>query len=177
MKKFIDQGKPIYPASINLSGAHFTDRSFPEKYYHIAHKYQIPTEYLELELTETFFIHKDSIRVMQENIRKLHEYGFKVAMDDFGSGIATLSMLGYLDVDVLKIDKAFTDNMNNPRNLPILKAISSVARELRISTVVEGVEDSMQLDIVKQYQFDYVQGYIYSKPMFLPEFVEWFKKF
>lgn len=177
MKKFIDQGKPIYPASINLSGAHFTDRSFPEKYYHIAHKYQIPTEYLELELTETFFIHKDSIRVMQENIRKLHEYGFKVAMDDFGSGIATLSMLGYLDVDVLKIDKAFTDNMNNPRNLPILKAISSVARELHISTVVEGVEDSMQLDIVKQYQFDYVQGYIYSKPMFLPEFVEWFKKF
>ena len=177
LRNILDAGNVIHPVSINLSGAHFRDSDFPSKYYNIARKYDIPTKYLELELTETFFIQSDSVTVMQMNIKKLHEYGFKVAMDDFGSGISTLSMLGYLDIDILKIDKTLIDNIDNPKSLPILESISEVAHKLHITTVVEGVETDSQLDIIKKYHFDYVQGYIYSKPMNTQDFKTWYENF
>lgn len=177
IKRRMDCGEKIYPVSINLSGMHFKDLEFPEKYNRIAQEYKVSTSYLELELTETFFVHPDSIEVMQHNIKKLHEYGFKVALDDFGSGISTLSMLGHLDIDVLKVDKTLIDNIDNPKMLPILESISDVAHKLQIATVVEGVEEESQLEIIKKYHFDYVQGYIYSKPMYLSEFAEWRESF
>ena len=173
LRDMMDKGISVYPVSINLSGAHFDDRMFPERYFEISQKYRVPTHYLELELTETFFVHPDSISVMKENIKRLHEYGFKVAMDDFGSGISTISMLRHLDIDTLKIDKALIDNIADERTLPILEAVRDVVHKLNITTVVEGVETPEQLELVKKCLFDYVQGYIYSKPMPLDQFIAW----
>lgn len=79
--------------------SYVTNYSVEEQVQRLEYFWDNRVKLLELELTETFFVHPDSIEVMQLNIKKLHEYGFKVAMDDFGSGISTLSMLGHLDID------------------------------------------------------------------------------
>lgn len=160
-----ESGKELVRISVNVSGYHFSDATFPEKYNEIAMKYDIPKEYLELELTETFFIQEDSFDVLKEQMDKLHKFGFKVSMDDFGSGISTLSMLSELDFDALKIDRCLTNQFTNPRNQSIIEAISHIAHSLHIDTVVEGVENYSQLEVAKKYNFDLVQGYIFSKPI------------
>lgn len=101
----------------------------------------------------------------------LRQNGAKVSLDDFGTGYSALSYLRRFNVDYLKIDKSFVQNIeHDPDDRALLQGIVELARRLRIETIAEGVETRAQEDILVQAGCDYLQGYLYSQPVALKDF-------
>ena len=104
-RRCIDEGRTPCPVSNNFSRVHLYDPDFPIRVAEVVDRYQIPHELVEVELTETaFLVGKDTL---QTTVERLHGFGFRVAIDDFGSGYSSLNMLKDVDVDVIKLDKEF----------------------------------------------------------------------
>ena len=127
-------------------------------------KYSLPAELIELEITETIAF--ESMDVISEVLKRLHDIGFKISMDDFGSGYSSLNMLKNLDVDVLKIDKGFfEETSNSKRGQDIIESIIDMASKLGMETVAEGVETIEQAELLQENGCDIAQGYFYAMPM------------
>ncbi len=106
-----------------------------------------------------------------KTIKALKYLGFKLSVDDFGTGYSSLNHLKMLDIDELKIDKSFIDDITIDKvDRSIVKAIIGMCKALSLKTVAEGVENKMQLDILKELECDIIQGYYYSKPVSLKAF-------
>ena len=115
--------------------------------------------------------------IMNRKIRYLQGLGFQVSMDDFGSGYSSFHTLGSLQIDELKIDRSFLleltdENVSTDRIYVILQHIITLARDLHIRTVAEGVETEEDEILIRSLGCDYGQGYYYSKPMPVAEFEE-----
>lgn len=126
-------------------------------------KYKVSPHWIELELTETAIMHNP--KQSEKILRDLADMGFLISMDDFGQGHSSLSLLSRLPVAIIKIDKQFVGEMNEPKNRSIVKTIISLSKSLSLSVIAEGVETQEQLDILQKEQCDYLQGYLYSKPL------------
>ena len=131
--------------------------------------YDISPEKLHLEITETAVMTNVAKQALL--IDTLKNLGYVVEMDDFGSGYSSLNMLKDIPVDVVKIDMAFLQKSANTKRA-ILSAIIALCKELGMTTVVEGVEDSEQLKFLLDEGADMFQGYFYSKPIPVEEFEE-----
>jgi len=146
--------------SINLSPRQFTSEHFVERVAEVLQKSGCPPELLELEITESMLIH--DIPRVAEILRKLHSLGVKTAIDDFGTGYSNLFHLQSLDIDCLKIDKAFVQSIDKPA---ILQMILSLGKMLEMNIVAEGIETPEQLDWLQRNGCDEFQGYYLAKPM------------
>lgn len=167
--KMARQGGEMISISVNISRAYLYDSQYVQKLSEIAKKYEVPQFVLEIEITETAFM--DNPHELIVMMGKMHEAGFLVAIDDFGSGFSSLNMLKDLPVDVIKLDRAFlTTTSGTRRGEKIIKNILQLARELDIVTVAEGVETLEQLLLLKGYHCDIAQGFYYAKPMPEEEF-------
>ena len=99
-------------------------------------------------------------------LTKLHARDIKLSIDDFGTGFSSLAYLKAFPMDNLKIDQSFIrDILENKDNAAIVKAIVNLGHTLNMHIIVEGVETNLQMDLLKHYKVDYIQGYHYSKPM------------
>ena len=157
------------PVSVNMSRLHLYDKLFPQKLEEIANKYGIPTDELELEITESTFI-KDSVELIDVVI-KLKERGFAVSIDDFGSGFSALHLLKDLPVDIIKIDRGFLqDSSSNVRGKKIIRNIIGLCKDLKLDVVTEGVETKEQIDFITSCGCQVAQGFYYAKPLPLEEF-------
>lgn len=175
IQTWIDEGRNVVPVSINLSRCHLKDENFLERYRNIYEKYNIPSELIELELTETVVF--ENMELLSKVIDDIHKIGFKCSLDDFGSGYSSLSILKSINVDTLKIDKEFfIDKGEGNKGRNIIKAVIELARILNISTVSEGIETKEQLGFLKQTSCDMVQGYIFSRPLPSDEFEDMIKE-
>ncbi|GKW47154.1 EAL domain-containing protein [Planococcus sp. NCCP-2050] len=154
-------GKPKVKVSVNVSARQFRDSQFNRKVESILTAYQIDPAYLEIEITESVMM---NIEESSKVIRGLRGLGIKIAIDDFGAGYSSLTVIKNIEIDTLKIDKSLIDDMLvNPRNLSILKAIIEVGKGLHTLVVVEGIEKEEQVELLKN--FDVIgQGYYYSRP-------------
>lgn len=120
--------------------------------------------YIEIEITETSAI--DNIAAVETNISALKNMGVKIAMDDFGAGHSSLTLLTRCQIDTLKIDKAVTAEMkSDPKFRDIVQSIIDLASRLKVNTVAEGIEDEIQLGALAQLNCDVGQGYYFSKPL------------
>lgn len=165
----IHNHEKIVPISMNVSRCHLRDLNFVERLEALVGKYQIPKQYIEMEITESIFSEADSSALAL--IRRLKDRGFTISMDDFGSGYSSLNLLREVPIDTLKIDKAFIDNAHNsPRGRVIVETIISMASKINIKTICEGVETSMQRDFLKNAGCNMVQGFLYSKPLPFTDF-------
>ncbi len=125
-----------------------------------------------LEATERGFIDVDRAR---DSITRARKLGYRISIDDFGTGFSCLQYLESLSVDVLKIDKSFVDTIGrNTSRSPMLPHIVEIARSLKISCVAEGVETEEQLDILRGRNVDMAQGWLISKPLSAEEFVAFY---
>ena len=132
-------------------------------------RYQIPGEWIELELTESELMH--SVHDAIKKIEELKAVGITFSIDDFGTGYSSLAYLKQLPVDVLKIDQAFVLNMaNNESDMMIVSSIISIAKKFGLTVLAEGVEDAQALKYLKENQCDVYQGYYAHKPMPLSVF-------
>jgi len=168
-KKWLDMGLNPVRISVNQSRMHLYKRDYVDNLKAILDKYELPASLIELEITETVAF--ESIEIISDVLKRLHEIGFKISMDDFGSGYSSLNMLKDLDVDVLKIDKAFFEKTSNSKKgRDIIESIIDMASRLGIETVAEGVETVEQVQLLQGNGCDVAQGYFYAMPMPLEDY-------
>lgn len=166
-------GKEMFPISVNLSRAHFWKNNFLEDYLNIVDKYQVDHKYIEFEVTETLFMEESKHARIKKGVHLMHENGFKCAMDDFGVGYSSLSLVSDMDVDILKFDRSFFLDINNEKQQKVIRSLFNMASELQLEMVIEGIETQDQIDFLKKEKCDVIQGYYYSKPLPEDEFNEW----
>ncbi len=173
MRKWMDSGITCVPISVNFSRVHLLNPQFISDLVKIVDGYNIPHEYIEVELTETTIL--DNEYALEALFTDLHKANFPVAIDDFGAGYSSLGMLKSFRVDTLKLDKSFlTDNKGDGKGEKVIEGIISLAHSIDMKLVAEGVEDKEQLDFLKSINCDAVQGYYFSRPIPLEEFREKF---
>jgi diguanylate cyclase (GGDEF)-like protein len=160
------EGKNHVPISINISRAHFYGHELINKLTSLIKKYNLEPKDLELEITESLCGQKPEL--VYDKIRLLQNTGFKIAMDDFGSGYSSLNMLKEMPLDIIKMDLKFLDNDHEKGRL-ILKALIEMAQTMELSVVVEGVELLAQVEFLSQFKDCILQGYYYSRPIMLNE--------
>lgn len=161
--------------SLNLSRLHLYKHDLPDVLTSIAAKYKVPTNELELEITEGVFI-KDSNELIQM-VTRLREAGFHVAIDDFGSGYSPLSMLKDLPVDIIKIDKAFLKlSTDNVRGQKVLKNVISMCKDIKLDIIAEGIETKEQIEFMTSCGCDTAQGFYYCDALPAGEFIKYAAK-
>ena len=173
MKKWKEKYGKEPVISVNVSREHFLDEHFLEKYMLIATKNGINTNKIDLEITESATVEAgiDIIEIMN----KMKKLGFLISIDDFGTGYSSLSTLQDMPADILKIDKSFVDRIGkNEKNM--IDYILTMAKELKLTTIAEGVETKEQRDYLLEKGCDIIQGYYYAKPMPEEDFEEYMEK-
>lgn len=175
LRKWIDEDMNIIPISVNVSRGHLSSRGFVDKYKKIISKYNVPTNYIEIEITESAVI--DSVQTLIYVIEGIKELGFTISMDDFGSGYSSLNVLRNIPVDVLKLDREFFDEItDNERWKKVVLGVVSLAKSMDIKVVSEGVETEEQSEFLREIGCDMAQGYLFAKPMPVGEFEEVLRK-
>ena len=115
---------------------------------------------------ENSIICAEDPEIIYQKVRQLQEAGFKVAMDDFGSGYSSLNMLKEMPLDIIKMDLKFLDGGDNEeKSHYILQTLISLAQNMKLSVVVEGVETKVQVEFLRDIGSYYAQGYYFSKPV------------
>ena len=153
--------------SANVSVRHLMKNNFIEDLKKVLDKYDVSPERIEIEITESIMI--DSAAKALQRIDELKQLGMKVAIDDFGTGYSSLSYLNNFPTDMLKIDKSFIDNMSlNESSKQYVAMIISIGHTLDLKVISEGVESADQVKVLKDIGCDYIQGYVWGRPM-LPE--------
>ena len=169
LKQWIKEGKPLVPISLNVSRAHLGTPNFIPDLVALLKKYEIPVELIELELKESVF--SENEEVVEKMVVLLKNIGFRITIDDFGSGYSSLNLLKQIPVDVLKIDKGLLDEIENSKKSKIIiEQVVNMAKKLNIYTVCEGVETQQEEEFLKEIQCNAAQGDLYSTPISVDEF-------
>ncbi|HYD61101.1 MAG TPA: EAL domain-containing protein [Noviherbaspirillum sp.] len=157
------QGLPVVPVSINVSALQFNEGKVRDSLAASMRRHGVEPNLVGVELTESCMAGEDeTVSGELDGLRKL---GVKLLVDDFGTGYSSLSQLQRLNVDILKVDRAFTITLDGGGGKALFKAIVSMADALDISIVAEGVETAEQLNTLQMLDCDEVQGHYVSKPV------------
>ena len=171
IRRMIDEGREVYPISINQSRYLLYDPNYIMKVQEIMLRYRVPKGLIELEITETVFFNEKER--MLEVMRNLKEFNMNLSIDDFGSGYSSLNLLRDIPFDVLKIDRGFLDeSVQSDSGKWILRKIVEMAEGLNLRVICEGVETHEQVDMLLDIGCIYAQGFLYSRPIPLDEFIE-----
>ncbi|HAO30995.1 MAG TPA: GGDEF-domain containing protein [Treponema sp.] len=150
--------------STNISVRHLMKNNFIEEIRDVITASKIPAKQLEIEITESIMI--DSAEKALQRINEIKKMGIMVAIDDFGTGYSSLSYLNRLPANMLKIDKSFIDEMNSTESAKqYVAAIISIGHIFNLKVISEGVESLDQLEVLKSIGCDYIQGFIWGKPL------------
>ena len=150
--------------SVNLSGKQITQPDLTEKIQEVLRESEISPWHLKLEITETVVMENPELAAV--TLAKLRGLGVRLSIDDFGTGYSSLSYLNRFPVDTLKIDRSFVVTMDRAdENLQIVKTIITLARNLGMQVIAEGVETEEQLNQLRALKCQYAQGYFFSRPM------------
>lgn len=149
--------------SVNLSQQSLYDPAIVETYLGIVEETGADISHLHIEITETTLFNNNKAFI--KLLRKLHKAGFKILLDDFGTGFSSLMLLKSMPIDALKLDKSFIDDYEHSRGRNIIECIITMAKRLGITLVAEGVETAEQYEYIKEQECDVVQGYFFSYPL------------
>ena len=175
IKQWKEKNYKLIPIAVNESRKVLYDKNHINDLKYIIEKYEINPNLIELELTETVVV--EDIKKAKQAERDVHKLGFVVSMDDFGVGYSSFYMLKNINIDILKIDKSFSEEViNDERGRIILEAIMDMSKKLKIKTVAEGIETKEQVEYLKKIGCDMVQGYYFEKPIEIEKFEEKYLK-
>ena len=179
-KERLEAGKEVIPISVNQSRLHMTEENYLEKMKAIVEKYNLPKGLIELEITETMFGDFDN-KASQKNAEKivqgLHDLGFSLSVDDFGSGYSSFTLLGSLPMEVMKIDRSvLTGADTSQRMKEILSYVIDLGHALRMEVLCEGIETREQEILLMDLGCNIGQGFFNAKPMPVEDFVNFFEK-
>ncbi|MCR4822547.1 MAG: bifunctional diguanylate cyclase/phosphodiesterase [Treponema sp.] len=158
-----DEGKKLHPVSVNFSSNQLNDHGYVDFVEDLLKKYDIPANYLEIEITEGLFLEKS---VLADDIfRRFKNLGIRLLMDDFGTGYSSLGYLTYIPVDVIKLDKSLVDTYLVEGKDSFIRNIIHLMHDLDKEMIIEGVEEENQYNRLKEFGADTIQGYYFSKPI------------
>lgn len=171
-RSMLDRGLPTVPVSVNVSRVDIYSMGVSAYFCELIRKYRLSPELIEIELTESVYTEENEF--ISKSITDLRRAGFKVLMDDFGSGYSSLNMLKDIEIDILKMDMRFLElnQENSKKGIDILKTVFNMAKILGIGVIVEGVETEEQREILLEMGGDYGQGYYFYRPLPVAEFEE-----
>ncbi|MBR4543682.1 MAG: EAL domain-containing protein [Lachnospiraceae bacterium] len=158
---------PDLVLSINISALHLLDENFLNDLDEVLEMTKFPTACLELELTETVMV--ESVDHAKEVLQQIKERGIQIALDDFGTGYSSLKYLKDLPIDLLKIDKTFVDSINDKKDESFIAAIISLSQIMNFAVISEGVEEEYQRQLLADLGCDYIQGFLWSRPLMLED--------
>lgn len=164
LRRWLDEGKDPAPISVNVSRVNLYNPHLVEILKKIVTEYRIPPHLLNLELTESAFM--EDQQLIMNTMGKLHKLGFKIMMDDFGSGFSSLNILKDMELDYLKVDMKFLDTQElNGRGEKVLTSVIRMAKWLQLPAIVEGVETQQQVEFLKCIGCEFAQGFYFARPM------------
>ncbi|MEK4566862.1 EAL domain-containing protein [Alkalihalobacillus sp. FSL R5-0424] len=162
LREWHDAGSPLITMAVNLSVQQFEHDELVETVQTVLEETGISSEYLHLELTENVIV-KNTESIVQ-TMKQLNELGIKLEIDDFGTGYSSLGYLKNLPISTLKIDRSFVQDMLKD-NAAITKTIITLAHNLNLDVIAEGVETKEQADFLLSLHCERMQGYFFSKPV------------
>lgn len=165
LRKCMDKNLPVVPVSTNLTRYDIFAPNFIEMLEETRKKYEVPSKYIRVEITESAAL--GNSQFINAAVKKLHGYGYIVEMDDFGSGYSSLNILKDIDFDIIKLDMRFLESEQGERNRggTILSSVVRMVNWLGLPVIAEGVETVSQADFLRSIGCDYIQGFLYSKPL------------
>ncbi|MEW6983331.1 EAL domain-containing protein [Colwelliaceae bacterium 6471] len=168
-KKWVDAGLFDGRIAVNLSAVQFTQPNLVGLIAQILKESQLPAKYLELEITEGTVM--DSPQKAIETMLQIRAMGIHLSLDDFGTGYSSLAYLKRFPLNTLKIDKAFVDDIeHSEQGRNMVATIVTIAHNLDLQVVAEGVETDLQLSFLSGLKCEQLQGYLYSKPLKMTDF-------
>ncbi len=172
LKSWMDRGIELIPISVNFSRLHLHNLNFVEEILALVKSYNVDPSLIDIELTETLVT--DNEDMIKTVFAKLKDSGFKVSIDDFGSGYSSLGMLKNFKADTLKLDRSFfielEDEDEYERGNLVVKSIIDLATKLGMYTIAEGIEYNTQIQFLNEIGCKAAQGYFYAKPLPVTEF-------
>ncbi|MGQ7847813.1 GGDEF/EAL domain-containing response regulator [Granulosicoccus sp. 3-233] len=162
---------PAFKIAVNVSIRQLYEAGFHQSVDEILKRTGLPPEALIIELTENMIM--DDVEANIGKLSRLRDLGVRISVDDFGTGYSSLSYLQRFPIDQLKIDRSFIMEIESAdEKAPIVKAIVSLAHDLGLSVVAEGIEEQVQLDLVARLGCEEYQGYLKSRPVEAAEFMQ-----
>ena len=159
---------------INLSGSSLLDPAFKQDVQQMFEHFAIPFNRICFEISESVaLVNLQSTLAFIEHFRS---QGCQIALDDFGTGYSSLAYLKQFPLNTLKIDKAFVDDMNTARGRNMVDTIVTIAHNLSLTVVAEGVEQAEQLEMLRKLRCEVIQGYYYSKPLSADDFADFLRQ-
>jgi diguanylate cyclase (GGDEF)-like protein/PAS domain S-box-containing protein len=164
LKTWLDQGMKPFVMAVNISSMQFCQANLPDLVLQILEEAQLPTRYLELELTESVAMRNPLAAI--DIMANFHARGIRLAIDDFGTGYSSLSYLKLFKIHKLKIDQSFVRHLaENSEDQAIVSAVINLSHNLGFQTIAEGVETAEQLAYLQSQDCDEIQGYYFSRPL------------
>lgn len=165
IRKWLDEGTRVVKISSNFSKLHLGNPYFAEDILDIMEKYKVDAKYIDVELTESSGFYDQ--KALYNFVSKMNEAGVAVSIDDFGTGYSSLSLLKALNVDVVKIDKSFFDDLESGDdiNRKMVENVIQMVQDLGKDVICEGIETEAQKEMIKSYNAKIVQGFYYDKPL------------
>ena len=164
MKPVLEASGNSFVVSINVSAKNIATENFAEKINQLIEEIQFPAENLEIEITEYSFIESRDTTI--DNILTLRTLGVQIALDDFGTGYTSIAQLMKLPVSLLKIDKSLIDEIeSDPVMSDMVDSIIYMGHIMDCEVISEGVENENQLEILKDHKCDFIQGFVWGKPL------------
>jgi EAL domain-containing protein (putative c-di-GMP-specific phosphodiesterase class I) len=158
--------------SVNLSAAQLGDPQLVSELRELLQTSGMDPAHLELELTESQLM--DNAQAAQQQIAALKALGLQLSIDDFGTGYSSLAYLKRFDIDKLKVDRSFVDDMlGDPADMAITRAVIALGHTLGLKVVAEGVENLATAQVLGALDCDELQGYHFSRPLSAAEFEKW----
>jgi len=174
--RWLEDGLPPVKIAVNLSARQMRDPSFVEIVKGALKDAGLKPSALEIEITESMLM--SDVPNVVAALEELHDYGINISMDDFGTGYSSLSYLKRFPIDTIKIDRSFVNDIDtSPDDAEIIHTIINMGQTLNRKIIAEGVETEAQLDILKNYNCDEIQGYFFSKPLEPDTFTTFMKDF
>ncbi len=162
-KRWLDAGYGPLNMAVNLSPRQFRQKNLVERVAAILAETGFPAASLELEITESTVMHRTEEAAA--GLRALHALGVQISLDDFGTGYSSLAYLHRFPVTTLKIDQSFVRDIKSDRDdAAIVSTVITLARQLRLKALAEGVETKAQLSFLRARGCDYYQGYLFCRP-------------
>ena len=150
--------------SINVSAKTMSSKDFAQKIKKLINELQFPADKLEIEITEYSFA--ESVETTISNIKTLRELGVHIALDDFGTGYTSIKQLITLPINVLKIDKSLIDDIETSQDMrDIVDSVIYMGHIMNCEVISEGVEKEDQIDILREHKCDFIQGFVWGKPI------------
>jgi predicted signal transduction protein with EAL and GGDEF domain len=163
-RRWQDEGLRAVPVAVNVSAIQFCQGGFLGLIQNVLQETGLAAEYMELEITESLLLSHEDLTLSV--LRELKAMGVKLSIDDFGTGYSCLSYLKHYPIDKLKIDQSFVQDCVADRDdAAITASIISMAHNLHLKVVAEGVEKEAQMSFLRQHRCDQIQGYYFSRPI------------